>query len=200
MTTNLRIFRTHENGDLLLRFVIEWSTHDRDLVQQFGDPAIDVGGTFFEAAQLTAAFRPDNQGFDSVTVDFPGEPGTYSPQLPPTVEVTDPEGLGENALFSVELNDNGTIQTVTVVDSGSSYGPNSTVALTNDHVTTYPSQLVRLYSGFPYTRRINTIPANDDSLAHLAEAYEEHIITQVEAQLALLRGLPDLTGESVTQP
>lgn len=203
-TTNLRIFRSHENGDLLLRFVMEWTTFDQDLVVRFGDPLIEVGGTFLAAAQLTPEFRVDDQGFNLVLVDYPGAAGAYSPLSPPQVQIGNSVGQGANALFQVQLAADGRVDAVDVIDSGSGYAASTTLTLSNARTTVYPSQRVKLFAGFPYTRRINTLSPDDPSLAFLASEYETRIIEQVEEALAALRRLPvdgrDLTGESVVQP
>lgn len=203
MNTKLRTFQSHEGGDLLLKFTLEASSHDRELAEKFGEPEIEVGATIFTAATLTPTINGGGT-FTGVTVATPGAAGTYSSAKPVTVVITDPGAAGVNAAFTVTLSGSGTISSVAVNNGGSGYHAGTTLALAGDHVTVYPAQKVKLFSGFPYTRRVNTIAAGDPSLTTLATTYSDLISTRVAAALTALRAIEtggyDLTKETVTQP
>lgn len=204
MNTNLRVFQSHEDGDLLIKFVLECSSIDRELMAKFGEPRIEVGGTFLTAATIHPVVNGSGN-ITSVVVDTAGSNGAYSAYVPVTVLVTDPGGLGHDATFSPVIDTaTGTITGVTVLTQGVGYASNTSLVLTGDHVTTYPAQTVKLLSGFPYTRRINTVAAGDASLQTLATLYSNTLKTRVETALHTLRQLEtggfDLTKETVYQP
>ena len=204
MNTHFRVFQSHESGDLLLRFQLELSTADRELAAKFGDQDIEVGGTFFTKAVIHPVVNGGTGAITSVVVDSAGAVGTYSATVPVTVVVTDPGGLGVNAVFAVVVNPStGVITSVTPTAQGTGYASNTTLALTGDHVTTYAAQKVQLVAGFPYVRRVSTIAAGDSSLAVLATNYISALTARVTTALATLRALgatADLTNETVTQP
>lgn len=204
MSTKLRVFQTHQNGDLLLRFVLEADSHDTELMGKFGEPEVEVGGTFFEDATLTPV-RNGSGVITSVTVVDGGAQHTYSAQRAVQITAVDPSNAGAGATFAAVLNPTtGVITSVTVLTGGTGYGASTTLSITGGHVTNYAAQKVKLLSGFPYTRRINTIAAGDTSLAALADLYVAQIETNVAAALTSLRALDssttDLTKEVVYQP
>lgn len=203
MNTKLRVFQSHQQGDLLLRFTLELSSRDLELIGKFGDPEIEVGGTYFSAATLNPPSISLAGVIESVGVATQGEPYTYSQQRPIVFKVTSTSGSA--AAFSAVLSDDGQLTDVTVEEGGTGYSEDAIVSIeSGDHVTSYPAQKVKLLAGFPFTRRINTIPAGDTSLAALADLYVAQIETNVAAALAALRALDttatDLTKELVYQP
>ena len=203
MNTKLRVFQNHQDGDLLLRFVLEASSHDVELMRKFGDPEIEVGGTYFQNATLDAPVISEGGVIASVAVATAGAEHTYSPQRPVVLQAVGTSGDG--AILNAVLTENGQLDSITVVDGGSGYSEDTVVRIVSgSHVTTYPLQKVKLFSGFPFTRRINTIPAGDASLAALAALYVAQIQTNVGTALAGLRALDttttDLTKEVVYQP
>lgn len=202
MSTKLRVFQTHQDGDLLLRFVLEPDSHDTELAEKFGDPEIEVGGTYFEAATLAPPVIAGGV-IQSVAILTPGSDYVYSPQRPLEIEAEGTTGSG--ATFSATLTPAGRLNTLTVVSGGSNYSDDTVVRIVKgDHVTYYPPQKVKLWSGFPFTRRINTIAPGDATLPVLTQQYVAQIQTNVETALAALRALDnpttDLTKEIVYQP
>lgn len=204
MHTKLRVFQSYNNSDLAIRFQMEWSSHDRELISKFGDPDISVGGSFFTAARIHPVVNAQTGAITSVVVDYVGSVGAYSDAVDVEVVVTDPYGAGEDAVFSVAIAANGTIVTVTPTTQGTGYNEDTTLELIGDHVTAYPAQYVKLYAGFPYTRTVNTMEPGDHSLATLVTAYVAGIKSQIEAELIRLRAIEtsgdDLTTETVYQP
>ena len=201
MTTNLRTFQVHDKGDLLLKFQFEPSSLDTDLASKFGDPDIEVGATIFTAATATAT--RSSGVITAAPVTFIGDIGTYSSFVPVVVTAVDPTGSGSGATFTAVLNGSGQITSITVTAGGTNYGTGTTISITGDHVTVYPAQKVKLFSGFPYTRRVNNIQPGDSSLATLATNYTSLIQTRVTSALTTLRSLGtahDLSKETVTQP
>lgn len=205
MNTKLRVFLTHEGGDLLARFQLEWASVDVELISKFGDPTVNVGGSFLAAATLTPVIS--SGVFTGVTVDTPGAVGCYSTYNPPEVVVTDPGNLGANATFSVTMGVGpavGTITDVSVLTGGTGYSGSSTITLSNSHTTVYPDQYVKLFGGFPYTRRINTMDPADPSLAIFSDLYVATIEQRIADALTTLRNIEingrDLTKELVYQP
>jgi hypothetical protein len=202
MSTKLRVIQSHQNGDLFIRFALEADSRDVELMTKFGEPEIEVGGTFFQDATLGA---PTIAGgaITVVPVATPGANFTYSAQKAITFGTTGTSGSG--ATFVAVLNGNGQLASVTVSAGGTGYSNDTLVRiLSGSHVTTYPSQKVKLLSGFPYTRRINTIAPGDTSLSALATLYVNQIESNVAAALTALRALDttttDLTRETVYQP
>lgn len=202
MNTKLRIFQSHEDGDLLIRFTIEANSYDKELAAKFGEPRIEVGGEFLSPA--TVALVVDSGTIVEANLTSSGEPGAYSSFLPVTAVVSDPGNEGVDAAFEISVASNGTIDGIGIANGGSGYADASTLTLTGSHRTVYAPQTVKLFTGFPYTRRVNTIDAGDPSLATLATAYVAAITSRVNDALATLRALEtdgrDLTSETVTQP
>lgn len=205
MNTKLRVFLTHEAGDLLTRFQFEWASTDIELLNKFGDPLVNVGGSFLAAATLTPTIS--SGVFTHVTVNTPGAVGCYSTYNPPEVVVSDPGNLGATAAFSVTMGTGAGVGTITdiIVDTGGTgYSGSSTLTLSGAHTTVYPDQFVKLFNGFPYVRRINTMDAADPSLEIFSTLYVATIEQRVTAALASLRNVElngqDLTKELVYQP
>lgn len=202
MSTNLRVFTTHDNGDTLLKFVFEPSTRDRELIQKFGDPEIEVGGTWLLSATLQP---PTIVGgvITAVDVATQGDLHAYSAQRPIVLAAEGSTGSG--ATFSPALNINGQLGFVNVTAGGSNYSVDTVVRIVSGgHETKYPSQKVKLLAGFPFTRRINTITPGDTSLEQLVTLYRSFINTNVQNAMTALRALDtppyDLTTEVVYQP
>lgn len=201
MSTNLRVFTTHEGGDTLLRFVFEPDTNDRELIKKFGDPEISVGGSFLLSATLAA---PTISGgvITAVAVATQGGVGAYSSARPVVIQATDSVGTG--ATFTAVRNGSGQLTGVTVTAGGSNYSPSTVVRIVSGgHETYYPEQKVKLLAGFPFTRRISTIAPGDTSLSTLVSAYRGQISTAVNEAMDALRLLDtnttDLTTEVVYQ-
>ncbi|RTL07591.1 hypothetical protein EKK58_00020 [Candidatus Dependentiae bacterium] len=204
MSTNLRVFTSHVKGDTILRFVLEPDSRDLELMNKFGEPEIEVGGGWLLSATLDP---PTIVGgaITAVTVDSPGDVRAYSAQRPVVIEAVDPTGAGSGAVFEAVLLDNGRLDSVDVVSGGSNYSAGTTVRITSGgHETHFPIQKVKLLSGFPFIRRITTIPPGDDSLAQLVSLYRGQISSAVQSAMAALRLLDtpekDLTTETVYQP
>ena len=201
MSTNLRVFTSHAKGDTLLKFVFEPSSHDRELIQKFGDPDIEVGGTWL----LSGTLQPPTIVAGAITavgIATPGDLHAYSTQRPVILEAVGSTGSG--AIFNPVLNSNGQLGSISITAGGSNYSPDTVVRIVSGgHETRFPSQKVKLLAGFPFTRRINTIATGDDSLEQLVTLYRGFISTNVQDALEALRLLDpayDLTTEVVYQP
>lgn len=204
MSTNLRVFTSHDKGDTLLRFVFEPDTHTLELIKKFGDPEIEVGGTWLQSATLGA---PTIVGgvITVVPVTSQGDINAYSPQRPIIVEAVDPAGTGSGATFAAVMSGSGRITSITVSTGGTNYSANTVVRIASGgHETHYPNQKVKLLAGFPFTRRINTISPGDLSLEQLVSDYRGFLSENVQTALTALRALDtnttDLTSEIVYQP
>ncbi len=197
MSSQLRVFQKHVKGDLLLTFNFEASSADTALMDKFGEPEIEVGGTYFSKAELSPTIS--GGAITAVTVAAAGSSYTYSAQKPVVVSAVDTVGSG--ATFTAVLSGTGTISSVTVTAGGSGYTGGTTLQITGDHVTVYPAQKVKLWTGFPFTRRIDTISASDSTLTRLVDLYVAQVKTNVETALTTLRALNtpdrDLTKEIV---
>lgn len=204
MSTNLRAFTSHDKGDTVLKFVFEPDTYIVDLIKKFGDPEIEVGGTWLASATLGA---PTIVGgaITVVPVTDQGATNAYSAQRPIVVEAVDPANTGHGAQFTAVMNGSGKITSITVNAGGSNYSAGTVVRITSGgHETHFPSQKVKLLAGFPFTRRINTISPGDLSLEQLVLDYRGFISSNVQTALTALRALDtnttDLTSEIVYQP
>jgi hypothetical protein len=204
MRTNLRAFTSHDKGDTVLRFVFEPDTNVLELIKKFGDPEIEVGGTWLSSATLGAPTIVSG-AITAVPVTFIGDTNAYSAQRPIIVEAVDPAGTGSGATFTAVMNGSGKITSITVNSGGTNYSAGTTVRIASGgHQTTFPNQKVKLLAGFPFTRRISTIEPGDLSLEQLVMDYRGFISSNVQTALTNLRALDnnttDLTSEVVYQP
>lgn len=198
--TRLRVFQTLDGGSLLIKFQVDWGTSDVELVEKFGDPEINVGGEFPELATATATF--DAYGtFTDVTVVSGGTAGMYAGTYVPSVVIHDPGSQGYGATFETTVSGAGLLTDITVLQGGLGYDADTTITIAGGYKSTYSEQYVKLYAGFPYTRRIDTISVSEDWLATTAASYIANIQSQVQTAILDLRALKtsghDLTSEAV---
>lgn len=190
----LRTYKAINNDVYTINFVVDadaLSTSDKNLMNKFGEPEINVGGTFIGGAIGTAVLSSGSVA--SITIVSGGN----SYPSAPAVTFSSGSAAGTAVLT------NGAVTSVTITNGGSGYGSTPpTVTFTapaNQFIL--PDEYVKIRSGFPIQKEFDsTAPPFDTNTLVKVNAYKDHIQTLWTAAITNLRTQVDsFTGEEIDE-
>lgn len=190
----LRTYKSIENDLYILLFVNDadqLGEDDKKRMRKFGEPEIDLGGTFIGGAIGTAILSSTNVA--SVTII---DGGNNYPSAP-TVSFSG--GAGTGAAGTAVLT-NGVVTSVTITNGGSGYTSAPTVTFSSAaNEFSLPTCNVKIRSGFPVRREFDSTasPFDTNTLTKI-NAYKDTIQTRFTAAITALRNLSDsFSGEEI---
>lgn len=190
----LRTFKSIENDLYILQFVNDTDAlgeEDKKRMRKFGEPEINLGGTFIGGATGFAVLSTGTVGSVVITT------GGNGYQTAPAVTFTAPTS-GTTAQGTAVIT-NGVVTSVTITTAGSGYGstaPTVTFATPTDNFS-LPNEFVKVRSGFPVRREFDSTAAPFDTNTNIkVSAYKAEIQRRFTAAFTTLRTLSDtFTGE-----